>query len=804
MKRKEILIAMFCLYMHTVTAQHQVTGTIKDGADGSPVSFATAALLRSDSSIVSGAMANLDGKFVIENVMAGNYLLQVSFLGYDKAYRNINVPSQNDAGEITLTESANKLSEVVVTAMRPLVVSRADRYVVNVSGNIQSTGRDALDILRNTPGLLVDQDGNVTLMGKSVRIWIDGRPSQMSGEQLRAFLNSMQGGEIDRIEIVTNPSSRYEAEGSGGIIDIRTRKGLELGVNGTLTAGYTQGRSGKENAGLNLNWRREKINLYGNYSYSRYNGWSYIDQINVIQTPEGEITLANYAKYNNTKLGQRHSVRAGMDYYINPNNIFGVVINTYLDDGGLASGKGTTHISPVYNGVSSSTADNSQTNTKNGIQANINYQSTFAKPGQQLNFDLNYARFNSDPLQKNANRYYDPAGVMIGEVEQFSNANPQTIDVYSAKLDYAQPVWKDARMETGAKFGQTKTDNDLKYEEAVNNIWQPDPGRSNRFIYTEQISAVYINLSQRLGKVNFQAGLRGEYTSTKGEQKTTGEVNDTTYMNLFPTFFVNYQASQMHTFGLSYSRRLNRPGFDVLNPFEMDIDAYTFWKGNPKLTPAYTHNMEMSWMFAKGLMTRIGYSSTADFIFRAPVVDEATQRTGMIWQNFGKSQNISLMANYRRQIVKPWTANLTVQGAYQINTSDEASGEFESKGSSFVVQLNNNLTITPSLSAEVTGMYMSGIRQGYLVIKPQGNLSVGLRQMLLKNKMTLSLAVNDILFTSRTKGYARYENVNFTVVDNAWDSRYVNLTLRYNFGSTTVRAARNKATGIEDEASRAR
>jgi hypothetical protein len=235
----------------------------------------------------------------------------------------------------------------------------------------------------------------------------------------------------------------------------------------------------------------------------------------------------------------------------------------------------------------------------------------------------------------------------------------------------------------------------------------------------------------------------------------------------------------------------------------MNIDAYTFWKGNPNLTPAYTHNVEFSWMFAKGLMTRIGYSNTTDYIMRTPVVDETTQRTGMIWQNFGKSQNMSLMANYRRQVIKIWTANLTIQGAYQINTAEGTLDDYESKGTSFVVQLNNNLTITPTLSAEITGMYLSGIRQGYLVIKPQGNFSIGLRQMLLKNKMTLSLAVNDILFTSRTKGYARYENVNFTIVDNAWDSRYVNLTLRYNFGSSTVKAARSKSTGIEEETSRA-
>ena len=485
MKKRIFFFAMFSLCMLAASAQHSLTGIVKDGADGSPFPYATAALLRADSSLVTGAMTAPDGKFTITNVASGNYLLQMSFIGYEKAYQNVSVPAQSDLGEITLIESANSLSEVVVMATRPLVVSRADRYVVNVSGNIQSAGRDALDILRNTPGLLVDQSGNVTLMGKGVQIWIDGRPSQMSGDQLRAFLNSMQGGEIERIEVVTNPSSRYEAEGSGGIIDIKTKKGLELGINGTLTAGYTQGHSGKDNAGLSLNWRRDKINLYGNYSYSRYNGWSYLDQINVMQTPEGEISLANYVKYNNTKLGMRHNVRAGMDYFINPGNIFGVVINTYHDDRGFASMKGTTTISPTYNGVSSSTADNTQTDTKNGIQANINYQSTFTKPGQQLNFDLDYAHFTSDQLQKNANRYYDPAGVMIGDVEQFSNANPQFINVYSVKIDYTQPVWKDARMESGAKFGQITTDNDLRYEAVINNVWQSDPGKSNRFTYTE-------------------------------------------------------------------------------------------------------------------------------------------------------------------------------------------------------------------------------------------------------------------------------------------------------------------------------
>jgi len=358
-------------------------------------------------------------------------------------------------------------------------------------------------------------------------------------------------------------------------------------------------------------------------------------------------------------------------------------------------------------------------------------------------------------------------------------------------------------LETGAKFSQSKTDTDMNYYLFIGDNWQVDTDKTNRFVYTEQIDAAYINLNQRLDKFQLQGGLRGEYTRSKGEQRTTGEVNDTTYFNLFPTFFVNYEASPKHTFGLSYSRRLNRPDYERLNTFEVIIDAYSFYVGNPYLTPAYTHNVQLSHTFAQSLMTRISYSNTTDMIIRTPIEDAATHRYGTTWSNFGRSQNYSAMINYRKTLAEFWTANLTVQGAYSINTSNEASGEFVNEGGSFTAQMNNNFVITPTTSAEVTGMYISGLRYGYFGIQPQGNLSFGLRQQLLKNRMSLSLIFNDILYTMKDKGYVRYENIDYSLYGER-DSRYVGLTLRYNFGSTTVRAARNKQTGIEDEASRAR
>jgi outer membrane receptor protein involved in Fe transport len=789
--------------MLTVTAQNQLSGIVKNGIDGSAIPYVTATLLRTDSSAVTSVITNDNGKFVINNMVAGNYILQVSFIGYNRAFRNVNVPMQSDLGDIILTESANRLDEVIVSAARPLIVTRPDRYIVNVSGNIQSTGRNAVNILQNTPGVLVNNQGDISVLGNNVEVWIDGRPSRMSGEQLQAFLNSMQGGEIDRIEVITNPSSRYDAAGSGGIIDIRTKKGLQFGVNGTVTAGYWQGQVDRENAGINLNWRREKFNLFGNYSVNRSNSWEKITQTNVMQTTAGEITLDQNSIYKSVKADLRNTLRAGIDYFINPKNTLGVIVNTYYSGGGKHDANGITNISPTYQGINYSTSNSISVGNRDGIQINMNYQAAFNKPGQQLNFDLDYARFGSDPFQQNKNIYYDTNGTAVGDVEQLRNSNPQTIDVYSAKLDYVQPLWENAKLETGTKISQTQTDNDLKFDVFAGNDWQVDADHTNRFVYTEQIDAAYINFSQQLGKFSLQAGLRGEYTWSEGKQMTTGEVNDTSYFNLFPTLFVNWQASEKQTLGLSYSRRLSRPSYRQLNPFEIMIDAYSFTAGNPDLTPAYTHNVQLSFSLAQNLMAIIGYSNTTDLIMLTPVYDATAERYGMIYRNFGKSQNINAMVNYRRQIAKFWTANLVAQSAYQINTSNEVSGEFTNKGSSLVLQLNNNITIMPTLSAEITGVYMLGMRMGYFLLEPMGNLSVGLRQTLLKNKLALSLTVNDILYTYNEKISAKYENVNnSTLLEN--DSRNVNLTLRYNFGSATVRAARNKSTGIEEETNRAR
>ena len=281
MTKLYLFLGALFLCIVSVHSQNQVSGTVKDKADGSAIAYATIALLKMDSTVVMGDVTDDTGNFVLKNIQPGNYLLQVYYLGYDKKQLPVNVPQQSELGDITISASENKLQEVVVTAQRPFVVQRNDRYIVNVGSNVQTSGRNALEVLGLTPGVFVDPEGNISVIGKDVNVYIDGRPTRLSGEQLKSMLSATNGETIDRIEVITNPSARYDASG-GTIIDIKTKRGLQPGINGSADLGYRQGHTDRENAGLSLNYRDNQVNLYGNYSVRRLSTWQRSGQTNTM------------------------------------------------------------------------------------------------------------------------------------------------------------------------------------------------------------------------------------------------------------------------------------------------------------------------------------------------------------------------------------------------------------------------------------------------------------------------------------------------------------------------------------------
>jgi len=798
--KKLFLFTILFLSIISVHSQNQISGTVKDAKDNNPIPYATVTLLKTDSTVVTGDMTNDMGNFVLKGIQSGNYLLQVYYLGYDKKQMKMNVPQQNELGDITLSSSENKLQEVVVTAKRPLIEQRTDRYIVNVGSNIQTAGRNALEVLGTTPGVFVDPDGNISVLGQSVNVYIDGRPSRLSGDQLKALLSATNGETIDRIEVITNPSARYDASG-GTIIDIKTKKGMQPGINGSADLGYRQGHADNENAGLSLNYRDDKLNLYGNYSINRTSKWERFGQTNVLTMNDGSIHTFNQqaiTKSIDANFSQQY--RLGVDYNIDKKNIIGALFSGYHAGNAENQNNGTTTITPALNDTSRTAFNNRNSNWNDGKQYNLNYQGQYAKPGQQLNVDLDYGQFQSNPYQLNQNYYFDTQQAQIGDEELLRHTNPQKIDLWSANADYTQPLWKGSKMDVGAKASQSKTDNNLIFENYLQSQWEPDATQSNRFVYTEQINAAYASISQSLGKWSFQVGLRGEYTHSKGEQRTIQIVTDSTYFNLFPTAYISYALSQKNQFNLSYGRRIMRPVYAQLNPFEYRIDAYSFEAGNPYLKPMLMDYSSFSYMNNPlGLMLQLGYWKIHNLIQEIPI--QEGDRYGLTSNNFGERSSYNIMANYRKTFFKRWTMNLMIQGAYDTNTSNESYGTFNNNGFVIEAQWYNSVNITSTFSAEMTALFVSPQTEGYFKAKSMSNVSIGLRKTLLKDKLSISLNANDLFHTFKADMTAINETMDYHIwVDR--DSRWVSLSLRYMFGSDKIKAARNRQTGVEDEKQR--
>ena len=797
MKKLFSFFNILFLCLASVYSQNQISGRVKDKADGSVVAYATVTLLQKDSTVVTGDVTNDLGNFALKDIQPGNYLLQVYYLGYDKKQLPVNVPQQSELGDISISPSENRLQEVVVTAKRPFIDQRTDRYVVNVGSNIQTAGRNALEVLSLTPGVFVDPDGNISVLGQGVEIYIDGRPSRLSGDQLKALLSATNGEMIDRIEVITNPSARYDAS-SGTIIDIKTKKGLQPGINGSADLGYRQGHIDSENAGVSLNYRDDKVNLYGNYSLNRSSQWERFGQTNRMSMSDGIIhTFDQKASTESMDANFSQQYRLGIDYTVDKKNIVGALFSGYHAGDAENENKVITIITPALSDTASTVFDNRSSNWNDGKQYNLNYQGQYAKPGQQLNIDLDYGQFQSKPYQLNQNSYFDLQQAQIGDEDILRHTNPQKIDLWSVKADYTQPLWKGSKIELGAKASQSKTDNNLIFENYDQSQWELDATQSNRFVYTEQINAAYVSLSQSLGKCGFQAGLRGEHTHSKGEQRTVNVITDSTYLNLFPSAYISYVPSEKNQFNFAYGRRIMRPVYAQLNPFEYRIDAYSFEAGNPYLKPMIMDNLSLSYMNnPAGLMLRLGYYNLRNLMQQVPI--QEGNRYGFSVSNFGTRTSISIMANYRKTFFKQWTMNLMVEGYYHTNTADESDGTFKNNGFTYDAQWNNSVNITSTFSAEMTTMYSAPYTEGYFKGKSISNVSVGLRKMLLKKKLSISLNANDLFHTFKSDETAKNETMDYRVwVDR--DSRWVSLSLRYLFGSDKIKAARKRDTGVEEE-----
>ena len=814
MKKIGLITSLLLVYGWIVGAAKTINGSVID-AEGKAMPFVTISVLAQDSSLLTGTITDDDGLYAIE-LTTNQYIIQASYVGYVTAY---------GGPDFVLREETEKLAEVEVKAKKPLIERQMDKLVVNVSASPLAAGSNGNDILRRAPGVRIDKDGNITVNGKSVEIWIDGKPSYLSGQQLKAMLDGTDGNTIEKIEIISNPSAKYDASGQGGIINIKTKRNMMKGLNGILSAAYGGMYFGDvkrwlqmDMVSLNLNYRSEKTYTYG--QLTQVFGQNDIDLETYRKTP----TLENYSYSGYAMDFQYYMVKVGNDWYIDSVNTFGFILQVPYMKANQRIIDGRNY---AYTVEGTDTVSKSVSHTGAQIQspqhtANLNYTHTFNDElERELTVNVDYNRYNNKTTNTQLTDYEELLPYSLG----LNINSQQVVDIYSAKLDFQTKFWKTGMIECGVKYGLSSTNNHMTTDSIFNDI--PLSQTPQDFRYDEHVAAAYISVGKQFGEHwSVKLGLRGEYTYSFGNWLSANSVTRRSYFNPFPTAYIGYTTSplgklqQPIAVSASYTRRIKRPNYWMLNPFRTYIDAYSYQEGNTALTPEFNNDVELHFSWTQYLNVTFNFAHTQDmFSQKTTILPDGMGYTK--WSNFGTCTthggNLSLTElPLVPKYVTAEDGTKTMQGAWLaltvnagwfhfINKSYEKNTEgkpvYENRthygyvGGTLSAYLPKDWTLT------FDGNWSSPMTTGY---NKQGSmyfLSFGVRKMYMPKGLIFNLNIQDLArslsMVDKSEGMAPgYES---------WHENYVRqqrvmLSITWMFGQ--YQQHKNRKVGNMDELNR--
>lgn len=810
--KSKLLIAIFTILNVASYAQStgKISGTISDGGDQKIIDAATISLLKAkDSSIIKLSLSDKAGNFSFENLRDGKYLIMATSIGHRKIYSNVVTVSNSSnetIGILKLVAQTTTLKEVSVETKKPFIERKIDKTVLNVDASISNAGSTAMEVLEKAPGVSVDKDGNISLKGKQgVIVMLDGKPSYISGADLVNFLRNLPASNLDQIEIMTNPSAKYDASGNSGIINIKTKKNKQRGFNGSLSTTYGQGVYSKTNNSLNLNYRVGKINIFSTLSANYRKNFEQLDINRNYSNPDKSIKAIFDQNTNSIKNNYNYNAKLGMDFYASKKTTLGFVLTGYTTPGN-ESGNSTSFLKSSTGTVDSIvTADRiEKSEWKNG-GINLNLRHTFDSTGRELSADVDFLNYNSNKDQTFKNGIFNPDWSIKSNDELAGNL-PSDIKIYSAKLDYSQPLKKGLKMDAGVKFSYVTSDNNANYFNVVNNNKNIDWDKSNHFIYKENINAAYINLSKTIKKWGLQAGLRAENTNNEGNQ--FGNPNQIThpdssfkksYTNLFPTTYISFDADKKNQFGFSYGRRINRPDYEDLNPFLFFLDKFTYGAGNPFLKPSYANVFEISHTYKQFLTTTLNYSNTKDLF--SETFNQKGFATIVSQGNFGRVNNLSLSVNAQVDVAKWWKAMLYAEGLYQQYKGILSDENLNIQSTAYTFNANNQFSFKKGWSAELSGFYRTKGLEGQIIIHSVSQVTAGIKKDILKSKGSLKLTVRDIFGPMTAHGNINFQNTQASFTQFR-DSRVASITFNYRFGKPIKGLKSRKSGGANDEQNR--
>lgn len=752
--------------------------------------------------LVKTEIPDAKGAFRFESVAKGSYVLTVEEIGVE-TYRSqkIEVTKSIDLGTIAL-KSVQTLSEVVVKAgPKPFVERKLDKLVINVENSIVAAGNSVLEVLQRAPGVMVNQESSINLKGKSgVIVQIDGKPTPLSGADLMAYLKSIPSDNIESMEIITNPSARYDAAGNAGIINIKFKKDQKQGVNGALSGSYGQGFYPKPSLSGNINYRNKDWNFFGSHSFSAPKNMATFFINRKFFDENGDLT-SNFSQNTFTKAPiVSNNSRFGVDYNITPKTVVGVLFNanwnTNKRDGEtyavITNPNGTVN----YTTHTDILLDEDRFN---GF-ANLNFKHTFEK-GQELTADLDFGRFEATTLQDILNVNSNPDDSLLDE-SRLATDQTGNIKVKSIKADYVYPLSEKSKIEGGVKSSLVTSDNDVKFYDVIGGENVPDPEFSNHFIYDENINAAYVSFAREWTKWDMQCGFRMEHTSTEGKQLATGESFSRNYVDWFPNVIVNRKFSDDNALSLSYSKRIDRPTYRQLNPFKIFVDSYTYVVGDPELNRVITHALELNHTFRQKFITTLSYSRSRESIVDIFVQDDDTQISYQVPANMQDYEQYNLAVYIPFNVKKLITSTLSASVYLNKYSSPLQGGNLNQEFTSWDANLTNNIALGKSWTAELTAFHQSRMVWGLFYIKHLSQVSAGIQKTSNDKRSIFKFSVSDIFRQNHIAVDVRYQNQDF-YTDRSWDSRVATFSYTYRFGKATVPKARQRSSGVEDEKRRA-
>lgn len=813
--RNLLIVLILIMSMQTMrsfaqSAGGRIVGTVT-AENQKALEAATITLLKAkDSSVVKIGVSDQAGTFEFENIPEGKYLVLISAVSYQPSYTPAEVTS--DALSVILKTIALKahtesMAGVVVTAKRPPIEVRAGKTVVNVDAAPTNAGLNVLEILEKSPGVSVDNDGNVSLKGKSgVLILIDGKQTYLSGTQLAAFLRSIQSSGLDQIEIMTNPPAKYDASGNAGVINIKTKKGAIRGMNGNLSLTYNQGYYAKFFAGANFNYRNERLNVFGSYDGGQWEGLGVlnIDRNFYKNTSFSGSSDQSTERHNRSNW---HNLKLGIDYNFSKKDVAGIVItgninpwknwqNSFSNLRDADGNVNTSLLSVAYNA-----------NRSRNINGNFNYKHTFDSTGREITVDLDKGYYKSDGTNFLTTRIYDPGEIQRGNTILLEGNLPSVINIHTAKTDYVHPFSKTMKLETGLKTAFVNTDNNVIYQRDSGTGWKTDQQRTNHFIYKENVNAAYAIFTASVKKWEFTGGVRVENTNASGTQKLNDSSFTRNYTNVFPNAGAAYSLNEINQFSFAYSRRIRRPDYNDLNPFIFFLDSLTYGQGNPYLQPEFSNRFELSHTHNRFLTTTFSFTQTDNIITQILKQNTEKRTTFQTTENFSRMRQFGISVSVNRQLAKWWNINV-YSGVFNNNYDGLYNDGIKNIPVSInVSRLDGNLTnsfnFANTWTGELSGWFNSNPSEGLLIARPMGAMNVAIGKQIWNKKATVKVGVRDILRTANFRGSSRYADVDLQVWnDRRRDNRQYTISFNYKFGKNNIAPARRRSGGAGEEQSR--